>query len=56
MEHSSKHTFLAWEENTNKKHISDWELVGVQADNTYFRYREYNNTRPTNHYEIMQTW
>lgn len=47
---------LAWEEESNKRHISDWELFGIEANTTYFRYRSYNRTRPVDPYDLMQTW
>ncbi|KAI6176969.1 Acetylcholine receptor-like protein cup-4 [Aphelenchoides bicaudatus] len=47
---------LSWDEDSNKRHISEWQLVDVLANSTYFRYRNYNNTRPTNPFDIAQTW
>lgn len=47
---------LSWEEGNNKKHISDWELYGVEANISYFRYNTYYDSRPTTSYDLMQTW
>jgi hypothetical protein len=47
---------LAWGEETNKRHISGWELIDTQANVTYFRNRSYNETRPETAEEASQTW
>lgn len=47
---------LSWGNETNRKHISGWSLEDVTANITYYRNREYNQSRPQNARQIAQTW
>lgn len=47
---------LAWGEQSEKRHISDWELLSAFSNLSYYKNRKYVNERPTNMWETQNTW
>uniref|UniRef100_A0A183BTD5 Neur_chan_LBD domain-containing protein n=1 Tax=Globodera pallida TaxID=36090 RepID=A0A183BTD5_GLOPA len=47
---------LGWGNQSTKRHISDWELLSVQANLSFYRNRKYSSTRPTSAFEAQSSW
>ncbi|KAI6214894.1 hypothetical protein M3Y94_00321900 [Aphelenchoides besseyi] len=47
---------LSWDKQNKKVHISNWQLIDVQANTTYFRNRDYDNSAPQTPEEASVTW
>ncbi|KAL3090140.1 hypothetical protein niasHS_006592 [Heterodera schachtii] len=47
---------LGWGNQSAKRHVSDWELLAVNANLSFYRNRRYSSARPTTAFEAQSSW
>ncbi|KAI1721377.1 neurotransmitter-gated ion-channel ligand binding domain-containing protein [Ditylenchus destructor] len=52
----SPSVMLGWGKQAAKRHISDWELLLVTSNLSYYRNRKYVDERPLSGWEAQSTW
>uniref|UniRef100_A0A915DB93 Neurotransmitter-gated ion-channel ligand-binding domain-containing protein n=1 Tax=Ditylenchus dipsaci TaxID=166011 RepID=A0A915DB93_9BILA len=52
----SPSVMLGWGKQAEKRHISDWELLSVTSNLSYYRNKKYGTDRPATGWEAQNTW
>lgn len=52
----SPSVLLGWGEESDLKHIGEWNLLYAENNITYFRKRKFSSERPPNAFEASRTW